>query len=215
MTPTVVLASRNAGKIRELAVLLAPFGLAVKGLDAFPEIGEIEETGTTFAENSLLKASTVSALTGLVSLADDSGLVVDALDGDPGVYSARYSEKPGLPADDERNIVKVLKKMESVPDEKRTARFVSVMAAAAPDGRHILAEGLWEGVLARAKAGTNGFGYDPVFFDPEVGQTAAQLEPAQKNARSHRAKACAKLLERWPAFWTEVSGGVDSGNAGD
>lgn len=207
MTPAVVLASRNAGKIRELAALLEPFGVAVKGLDAFPEIGEIEETGTTFAENSLLKASTVSSLTGLVALADDSGLVVDALGGEPGVYSARYSEEPGLPANDERNIVKVLHKMEAVPDGKRAARFVSAMAAAAPDGRHILAEGVWEGVLAHAKAGTNGFGYDPVFFDPEIGQTAAQLEPAQKNARSHRAKACAKLLELWPAFWAEGAGG--------
>lgn len=206
MTPTVVLASRNAGKIRELAVLLKPFGVAVNGLDAFPEIGEIEETGTTFAENSLLKASTVSRLTGLVSLADDSGLVVDALGGEPGVYSARYSEEPGIPADDERNIVKVLKKMASVPDAQRAARFVSVMAAAAPNGRHILAEGVWEGILAREKAGANGFGYDPVFFDPEIGQTAAQLEPAQKNARSHRAKACAKLLELWPAFWAEGFG---------
>ena len=204
MTPTVVLASRNKGKIRELAVLLEPFGVAVKGLDAFPAIGEIEETGTTFAENSLLKAATVSKLTGLVAVADDSGLVVDALDGAPGVYSARYSEEKGRPATDERNTEKVLANTETVPDGKRAVRFVCVMAAAAPDGRHILAEGRWEGVLARKPSGTNGFGYDPVFFDPEMGLTAAQMEPAQKNARSHRAKACKKLLELWPAFWATV-----------
>ena len=204
MKPTVVLASRNAGKIRELAVLLEPFGVEVKGLDAFPAVGEIEETGTTFAENSLLKAATVSALTGLVAVADDSGLVVDALDGAPGVYSARYSEEAGRPATDARNTEKVLAQMADVPDERRTARFVSVMAAAAPDGRHILAEGRWEGVLARKPAGTNGFGYDPVFLDPELGLTAAQMEPARKNARSHRAKACANLLTLWPAFWEKT-----------
>lgn len=204
MTETVVLASRNAGKIRELAVLLRPFGVTVLGLDAFPDIGEIEETGSTFAENSLLKAVTVSGLTGLVALADDSGLVVDALGGAPGVYSARYSERPGNPATDERNIAKVLDAAAQVPDAERTARFVSVMAAAAPDGRHILAEGRWEGCLAREKAGANGFGYDPVFFDPTVGCTAAQMEPERKNAISHRAKACRELLRLWPAFWEDV-----------
>lgn len=204
MTQTVVLASRNAGKIRELAVLLKPFGVTVIGLDVFPQIEEIEETGSTFAENSLLKASTVSKATGLVAVADDSGLVVDALGGEPGVYSARYSEEPGMPANDERNIAKVLEKMKDVPDGERSARFVSVMAAAAPGGRHIIAEGTWEGTLAREKAGTNGFGYDPVFFDAETGLTAAQMEPRQKNTRSHRAKACAKLLELWPGFWEEA-----------
>ncbi len=204
MTPTVVLASRNAGKIRELGILLAPFGVTVKGLDAFPAVGEVEETGATFAENALLKAATVSALTGHIAIADDSGLVVDALGGEPGVYSARYSEEADRPATDERNIAKVLAKTGDVPDGQRTVRFVCVMAAAAPDGRRILAEGRWEGVLARAEAGTNGFGYDPVFFDPEMGMTAAQMEPDRKNARSHRARACKKLLELWPAFWEEV-----------
>ena len=201
MSRTVVLASRNKGKIRELAVLLEPFGVDVRGLDAYPEIGEIEETGSTFAENSLLKASTVSKLTGLVAVADDSGLVVDALGGEPGVYSARYSEENGAPATDERNTQKVLAKTAHVADEKRTCRFVSVMAASAPDGSRIVAEGRWEGVLAREPRGTNGFGYDPVFFDPETGMTAAQMDPARKNARSHRARACRNLLELWPAFW--------------
>lgn len=204
MTPTVVLASRNKGKIRELSVLLEPFGAAVKGIDAFPEIGEIEETGFTFAENSLLKASTVSELTGLVAVADDSGLIVDALGGEPGVYSARYSEEPGHPATDKRNTQKVLAKMACIPDESRSCRFISVMAASAPDGRHILAEGRWEGFLAREPKGANGFGYDPVFLDPETGLTAAQLEPDQKNARSHRAKACRNLLRLWPAFWESL-----------
>lgn len=201
MTHTIVLASRNAGKIKELAVLLEPFGVAVKGLDAFPEIGEIEETGTTFAENALLKAETVSALTGLPAVADDSGLEVDALNGEPGVYSARYSEEPGTPATDERNTQKALAKMHGVPDAKRSCRFISVMAAAAPGKRSIVAEGVWEGLLAHEPKGVNGFGYDPVFFDPELSMTAAQMTPEQKNARSHRAKACQNLLQLWPAFW--------------
>lgn len=198
---TIVLASRNKGKIRELAVLLEPFGVAVKGLDAYPEIGEIPETGATFAENALIKAATVSELTGCVAVADDSGLEVDYLNGEPGVYSARYSEDEGSPATDERNTLKVLAKMRDVPEEKRACRFISVMAAAAPDNRHILAEGRWEGILAFAPKGENGFGYDPVFFDPAAGQTAAEMSPPEKNARSHRAKACRKLLALWPAFW--------------
>jgi len=204
VTPAVVLASRNQGKIRELAILLKPFGVIVKGLNDFPDIGEIEETGSTFAENSLLKASTVSKLTGLVAVADDSGLVVDALNGAPGVYSARYSEEADRPATDEQNTRKVLAQTTDVPDEKRTCRFVSVMAAATPDGRHIIAEGAWEGMLAREPSGTNGFGYDPVFFDPEMGLSAAAMSPEEKNSRSHRANACKKLLELWPTFWKNV-----------
>lgn len=194
---TVVLASRNKGKIGELATLLEPFGVTVKGLDAYPEIGEIEETGTTFAENALIKATTVSALTGHVAVADDSGLEVDYLGGEPGVYSARYSEATDSPATDERNTRKVLEKMRHVPEKDRTCRFISVMAAASPEKRHILAEGQWEGRLAFEPRGTNGFGYDPVFFDPSLGKTAAEMAPEEKNARSHRAKACKKLLELW------------------
>lgn len=205
MTDTIVIASRNKGKIRELAVLLAPFGVAVKGLDDFPEIGEIEETGATFAENALIKAAAVSSQTGLVAVADDSGLEVDALGGAPGVYSARYSDEPGKPATDARNTEKVLANTAAVPDGERGIRFVSVMAAASPDGRHIIAEGKWEGVLGRAPKGVNGFGYDPVFVDPETGRTAAEMSPEEKNARSHRARACKKLLELWPAFWAECS----------
>ena len=204
MTSTVVLASRNQKKIKELVTLLSPFGVDIKGLDAFPAIGEIEETGTTFAENALLKASTVSKLTGFVAVADDSGMVVDALGGRPGVYSARYSEEQGRPATDPRNTQKVLDEMANVPDAERTIRFVSVMAAVAPDGTEILAEGLWEGLLTREPLGANGFGYDPVFFDPEIGLTAGQMEPALKNERSHRAKACVKLLELWPGFAGKV-----------
>ena len=204
VAPAVVLATRNQGKVRELDSLLQPLGIRVLGLDSFPSIGEIEETGTTFAENALLKASTVSKLSGLVAIADDSGLEVDALGGAPGVYSARYSEEPGKPATDERNIEKVLALTAAVPDGQRGIRFCCTMAACASDGRHILAEGAWEGLLARAPAGDNGFGYDPVFFDPELGRTVAQLSREEKNSRSHRAKAVQGLLALWPAFWQAV-----------
>ncbi len=203
MNRTVVLATRNKGKVAELSVLLGPFGLVVAGLDAFPQLGEIEETGATFAENALLKAAAVSGATGLVAVADDSGLEVDALGGAPGVYSARYSEEPDKPATDGRNTAKVLAAMRGVPDGERSARFRCAMAAVAPDGRRVVAEAAWEGVLARAPAGANGFGYDPVFFDPELGLTAAEMSPEEKNARSHRGKACRKLLALWPAFWAD------------
>jgi XTP/dITP diphosphohydrolase len=196
----IVLATRNAGKIRELNDMLHGTGVTVVGLDAYPEIGEIEETGVTFEENALLKARTVAELTGRIAVADDSGLEVDALDGAPGVYSARYSAKDGVPATDARNNEKLLAALAHVPDAQRTARFRSVIAACAPDGRHITAAGAWEGRVAATPQGDNGFGYDPLFFDPELGRTAATLTRDEKNARSHRGKALRRLLELWPAF---------------
>ena len=198
----IVLATRNAGKIKELNDLLAGFGLAVIGLDAFPQIGEIEETGATFAENAALKARTVAQATGLVALADDSGLVVDALDGAPGVYSARFSD-PG--ATDARNNEKLLRVLQGVPEQKRTCRFVSLVAAVAPSGAEIFAEGRWEGRVLTAPRGEGGFGYDPLFFDPELGKSAAELVREEKNARSHRGRALRELLKSWPDFWADAS----------
>lgn len=197
----VALATRNRGKLRELAGLLAPFALTVLGPEDFPHIGDIEETGATFAENALLKARAVSLGTGLVALADDSGLVVDALDGRPGVHSARYSEAPGRPATDERNVRKLLDALKGVPWPERTGRFCCCMAACTPAGESLTATGAWEGVIALAPAGSGGFGYDPVFFDPGLGRTAAEMSPEEKNRRSHRAAAVAALLREWPAFW--------------
>lgn len=201
---TVVLATRNAGKIRELAEPMAAFGLHVVGLDAFPELGEIEETGTTFEENALLKARTVAEATGLVAVADDSGLEVDALHGAPGVYSARYGgDRPLLEGEtnDQRNNRKLREALAEVSDERRTARFVSTMAACKPSGAHLVVRGHWEGRLLREPRGENGFGYDPLFWDPEIGHTAAELTRDQKNARSHRGKALRQLLAAWPEFW--------------
>ena len=201
----IVLATRNQGKIRELGILLAPFHLTVLGLDAFPDVEEVEETGSTFAENATLKASAVSAATGLVAVADDSGLEVDALGGAPGVYSARYSAEAGRPATDARNVEKILHELAGVHAAGRTGRFRCCMVASTPYGKVLLAEGTWEGVLADAPAGYNGFGYDPVFFDPEKQCTAAQMSGEEKNGRSHRARAVAALLREWPRFWKEWS----------
>jgi len=195
---TVVLATRNKGKIAELRALLAGLGPQVVGLAEFPDIDEIPETGTTFLENARIKARAVCQATGLVSLADDSGLCVDALDGAPGVYSARYS---GEDATDAANNAKILAALADVPEARRTCRFVSVVVAVAPDGRELAAEGVWEGRVTTSPAGQGGFGYDPLFFDPTAGLTAAELSPEAKNARSHRGKALANLVKNWVEFW--------------
>jgi len=202
MTPpvSIVLATRNQGKVLELAALLAPFKVTVLGLARFSHIGEIEETGTTFRENALLKASVVSRETGLIAVADDSGLCVDVLNGAPGVYSARYSETRECPATDERNVQKLLAALADVPLAQRTGRFHCCMAAVHPGGESITAEGVWEGEIALAPAGNGGFGYDPVFFDPKAGKTAAAMDPEEKNRSSHRGKAVAALLLKWLDF---------------
>ena len=146
---------------------------------------EVEETGTTFAENSLLKAQAVFDATGLATVADDSGLMVDALGGAPGVYSARYG---GLHTDAER-IALLLENMKDVPDEKRTAQFVCAVTCLLPDGRKIAVQGVCPGVILRAPRGEGGFGYDPVFYLPEFGKTFAELAGEEKNRISHRGRA--------------------------
>ncbi len=198
---TIVLATRNQGKIAELSSLLENFGLDVRGLSDFPETGDVEETGKTFAENALLKARAVSETLGLVAIADDSGLEVDALGGAPGVLSARYA---GPNATDAKNNARLLREMQGIPEKERTARFRCVMAAFAPGGERILAQGAWEGRIALEPAGEQGFGYDPLFFDEELGMTAAQMTREMKNARSHRGKALRGLLADWPKFWSRV-----------
>ena len=202
---SIVLATRNRGKVYELAALLAPFRVTVLGLEHFPHIGEIEETGATFRENALLKASVVSRETGLIAVADDSGLSVDFLDGAPGVYSAHYSKTPECPATDARNVHKLLAALADVPPAERTGRFHCCMAACAPNGESITTEGVWEGMIAFTPTGDGGFGYDPIFFDPEANKTAAAMDPEEKNRRSQRAKAVAALLLKWPAFCNSAS----------
>jgi XTP/dITP diphosphohydrolase len=198
MSPAVeiVLASGNAGKLAELRGLLAASGHVLRAQSDFG-IADADETGLTFVENALLKARHASAATGLPALADDSGLCVDALGGAPGLYSARYG---GVHGDDARNIARLLAELRDVADAARTARFHCVLALlrSADDPRPIIAEGSWEGRILREPRGNRGFGYDPVFLDPENALSAAELDPAIKNAISHRGRALAALKARLP-----------------
>ncbi len=202
MKKTIVLATRNAGKVRELANELKNFGFTVLGLESFPDLKDVEETGLSFEENALLKAQTVAKELNLIAIADDSGLEVDALSGAPGIYSARYAnDLQPLPNEskDERNIRKLLLALENI--EQRQARFVCCMAASTPQGRNIVVRGTWEGTIATQSVGEQGFGYDPIFFDPELKCTAAELSKEQKLTRSHRGNALRKLLAQWEEFY--------------
>ena len=189
----VILASKNQHKLTELSAILSQLGFEIAleseyGLDI-----DVEETGTTFEENSFLKAAAVMKAAGLPVLADDSGLMVDALDGAPGVYSARYGHK----ASDKERTAYLLENMKDVPEERRGAKFVCVITCLFPDGRKIVARGECPGVIARAPHGENGFGYDPVFYLPELGMTYAELPSEQKNAISHRARALQDFCRKY------------------
>ena len=189
----VILASKNPHKLTELSAILSQHGFEIAleseyGLDI-----DVDETGTTFEENSLLKAEAVMKASGLPVLADDSGLMVDALDGAPGVYSTRYGHKS---SDGERTAF-LLENMKDVPDGKRTAKFVCVITCLWPDGRKIVARGECPGVITREVHGENGFGYDPVFYLPELGMTYAELPSEQKNAISHRARALQEFCRKY------------------
>ncbi|NDY41707.1 XTP/dITP diphosphatase [Dissulfurirhabdus thermomarina] len=200
----IVLATHNPGKVRELAAILGDLGLRVESLAGHPEVPEVVEDGATFLENALKKARTVASATGCLALADDSGLVVDALGGAPGVHSARYA---GEDADDDANNRKLLAELAGVPEAARTARFVCVVAVADPSGAWTSAEGTCEGRIAPAPAGSGGFGYDPVFYVPELGATMAEVPPEVKNRISHRAAALATLKPRLEAFLREGAEG--------
>jgi len=190
----LLLASRNAAKLGELTRIVAAAdlgGLQVVGLADVPEFPEAPETGATFAENAVAKARDAVAATGLPAVADDSGLAVDALNGMPGVLSARWSGGHG---DDQGNLRLVLDQLGDVPDERRGAAFVCAAALVAPDGRETVVHGEWRGRIIREPRGTNGFGYDPIFV-PDGGQrTSAELTAAEKDADSHRGRALRALL---------------------
>ncbi len=187
----LVLASGNAGKLAEFHALLADFGFDVRPQSEFG-VDDAEETGLTFIENAILKARHASRATGLPALADDSGLVVDALGGAPGLYSARYAGEHGNHA---ANIDKLLHELRDVPDERRSARFVCVLALLrhADDPQPLIAQGTWEGRILHARQGEGGFGYDPVFFSPTDHLSAAELPNEVKNQISHRGRAMAML----------------------
>ncbi|NIC29457.1 XTP/dITP diphosphatase [Serratia plymuthica] len=189
----VVLATGNPGKVRELADLLADFGLNVV---AQTELGvdSAEETGLTFIENAILKARHAAQITGLPAIADDSGLAVDALGGAPGIYSARYA---GVDASDQQNLDKLLVALKDVPQGSRSAQFhcVLVYMRHAEDPTPLVFHGSWAGEITFESAGAGGFGYDPVFYVPELGRTAAELSRDEKSAVSHRGKALKLMLE--------------------
>lgn len=188
----LVLATRNKNKIKEMIELLAPSGIEALSLDQFPRIGRIEEDGRTFRENAVKKASAVCEQTGMMALADDSGLEVDCLDGAPGVFSSRFA---GEGSDDRANNEKLLELLTGVPPEQRRARFRCVIAVAAPDGFVYTAEGTCEGYIAEELRGERGFGYDPLFYLPEFGKTLAELDLKTKNKVSHRGKALLGALD--------------------
>lgn len=194
---TLVMATRNAGKVRELAELLRDLDVRLLSLNDFPELPEIPEEGATFAENALTKAQTVARLTGLPALADDSGLEVEALGGRPGVFSARYAQDRtgGRMPSDEDNWKKLLDELRGVPPEKRQARFVCEIALAWPNGRLITTRGEVAGVIALEPRGTRGFGYDPVFWVTAYEATVAELDLAVKNRISHRGQALKQLKD--------------------
>jgi XTP/dITP diphosphohydrolase len=189
----VVLATRNPHKVRELARILSTYDVSLASLDDWPDVPDVAETGTTFAENALLKARAVAAATGLVAVADDSGLAVEALNGMPGVLSARWAGRHG---DDLANLELVLAQLADVADEQRGAAFVCAAAAVAPSGASIVVEGRVDGALLRAPRGSGGFGYDPIFVPVGAAQTTAEMTAEEKDAISHRGKAFRELAPR-------------------
>jgi len=193
MTDRVVLATRNQHKIVELRRILQSAGLAIDliGTEEFPELPEVAETGTTFAANALVKARDVASRTGLVAIADDSGLSVDALNGMPGILSARWAGRHG---DDNANLTLLLAQLADVPAQRRSAAFHCAAAVATPDGDERVVEGLLEGSIVEQPRGENGFGYDPIFTPNGYVLTTAQLTPEEKDAISHRGKAFRALV---------------------
>lgn len=182
----IIFATGNAGKAREVAMMFADMDVNVQTLKEAGIDVEVIEDGKTFMENAVIKATTIAKHTDKIVLADDSGLVIDYLNGEPGIYSARYMGEDTSYDIKNNNL---LERMEGVPEKDRSARFVCAMAAVMPDGEIVKTEGVMEGIIGYQLAGENGFGYDPIFYLPEFGASSAEISPEQKNAVSHRGKA--------------------------
>jgi len=198
---TAVIATGNQHKLEEISVMLSDFDIEVRSMKDMELDGlEIEESGSTFEENAIIKAETVARKTGMLALADDSGLEVDALAGAPGVYSARYA---GEKATDAANNAKLLADLENVPLENRQGRFVCALAAVFPDGRQIVVRGTVEGYIDFEEKGSHGFGYDPLFLIPSYQQTFGELGPVIKNSMSHRGRAIEAMKEKLSAVLDE------------
>ena len=192
----IVLATRNPGKIKEFRRILDEIhsdSIDLVGLEHFPELEDVEETGTTFLENALLKARTVCSETGLPAIADDSGLCIDALGGSPGIYSARWS---GVHGNDQANVEKVLRELESKPTGERGAHFTCISAFVMPGGLETSAEGILKGHILRAPIGDHGFGYDPIFLPDGSSLSLAQLGASEKDAISHRGQSLRAIAPR-------------------
>ncbi|MDN3449143.1 XTP/dITP diphosphatase [Planococcus sp. APC 3906] len=188
----VIIATQNLGKAKDFEALFRPFGYEVLTLRDIAEEIDVEETGSTFEENAILKAETVAKLLNTAVIADDSGLEIDALGGEPGVYSARYA---GGEKSDSANIDKVLEKMKGIPEEKRHARFRCVLAIAVPGKETKVFSGACEGYIIEERIGENGFGYDPIFWVPSEGRTLAEMQPQEKAAISHRGNAMREMQQ--------------------
>lgn len=189
MSHKLVIATRNQGKITEFGRILDALSngdIELVGIDQFPDLVDVEETGTTFQENALLKARYTATMTGLPAISDDSGLCVDALNGAPGIFSARWA---GIHGNDKANLEKVLDELRGVPDGKRGAHFICAAALVMPDGRAEVAEGFFHGTILRAAIGDHGFGYDPIFAPLGMSISSAQMSAAEKDAVSHRGKS--------------------------
>ncbi|TLQ48916.1 XTP/dITP diphosphatase [Ruoffia tabacinasalis] len=197
----VMIASHNQGKIKEFKEMFKNTDIEVKSLLDYPDVEEVEETGTTFEENARLKAETIANELQVIALADDSGLVVPSLNGKPGVYSARYS---GEPKDDQRNNQKLLTEMASFEGEDRQAYFQSVLVLAYPNNESLVVEGRAKGYILKELSGDDGFGYDPLFYYPEKDQTFAEMPLAEKNKISHRAKAMQELNKKIDTWMKEL-----------
>lgn len=193
----IIFATGNEGKIREIHKILGDAGIKVVTMKEAGIDVPIEENGSTFLENALIKARTIASASGEITMSDDSGLVVDALGGEPGIYSARW-----LGEDTSYHIknTEILRRLEGVPDEKRSARFICACACVFPDGRELTAEGVFEGRIGYEEKGENGFGYDPIFYVPSEGKYSAELTPEQKNAMSHRGQALRSMKEQLSTY---------------
>ena len=200
---SILIATKNEGKTKEFRQFFAQLGYKVENLNAYPDLPDVAETGLTFEENARLKAETIAELTGKMVLADDSGLKVDVLGGMPGVWSARFS---GPDATDASNNAKLLHELAMVFEQKdRSAKFHCTLVMAAPGAQSLVVEADWEGYIATAPQGENGFGYDPLFLVGESGKTSAELSLEEKNKISHRAKALEKLVEAFPSWQEELA----------
>ena len=200
---SILIATKNEGKTKEFRQFFAQLGYKVENLNAYPDLPDVAETGLTFEENARLKAETIAELTGKMVLADDSGLKVDVLGGMPGVWSARFS---GPDATDASNNAKLLHELAMVFEQKdRSAQFHCTLVMAAPGAQSLVVEADWEGYIATAPQGENGFGYDPLFLVGDSGKTSAELSLEEKNKISHRAKALEKLVEAFPSWQEELA----------